>query len=164
MKRGAVFEKTERFLIKPSSFLLFTIFTIFYTLTNFVGRVFFEFLNSVWTKNIKMDSNFFRNFILNIKKIKFNRSVFTKINRFSSSFQSMVMGEGSLGDSLSLCLADLRNLNTSHLALSSSTFYIDSYLSTGMWLSLRSNPRHGATSQVRYCNPSEQQAGKSYED
>jgi hypothetical protein len=40
MKRGAVFEKTERFLIKPSSFLLFTIFTIFYTLTNFVGRIF----------------------------------------------------------------------------------------------------------------------------
>jgi hypothetical protein len=46
VKRGEVFEKTEQFLmkpsgfsIKPSDFLVFMIFTPFYTLTNFVGCV-----------------------------------------------------------------------------------------------------------------------------
>jgi hypothetical protein len=50
LKRGAVFEKTDwfsmkprGFSIKPSDFLFFTIFTPFYTLTKFVGCIVLSF-------------------------------------------------------------------------------------------------------------------------
>jgi hypothetical protein len=77
LKRGAVFEKTDwfsmkprGFSIKPSDFLFF--FHDFYTILHFdkVCRTHcFEFLNFILIKNLKMDSNFFR--IFYFKKFKF---------------------------------------------------------------------------------------------
>jgi hypothetical protein len=79
---------------------------VFFTLhrwTDFLNfsRTENEFLNSIFTKILKMKSSFFRNFYFKIyqifKNFKFNQSVFTalvlsffaKANQFSSVFKPM---------------------------------------------------------------------------
>jgi hypothetical protein len=75
-----VFEKIERFF--------FQFYTIFH-FTEFCTMRYFEFLNSVLTKNLEMDSSFLEFLFQNFENFKFDQPVFDQyFNQWSCYFNN----------------------------------------------------------------------------